>query len=69
MINDAFNANPDSVRAALDALTALSGGRRTLAVLGEMNELGPGAAVEHRRVGALAAPGIRVLVTVGTIAI
>ena len=40
LINDAWNANPVSMRAALEHLVALAGGRRTVAVLGEMAELG-----------------------------
>jgi UDP-N-acetylmuramoyl-tripeptide--D-alanyl-D-alanine ligase len=54
VVNDAYNANPDSVRAALEALTAMSTGRRTVAVLGEMLELGAASAEEHRGVGRLA---------------
>lgn len=59
VVNDAYNANPDSVRAALKTLAAMGrppGGarRRTWAVLGEMLELGDSAAVEHDAVGRLA---------------
>ena len=55
ILNDAYNANPDSMRAALQALPALARGRRTWAVLGEMLELGPASAEEHEAVGRLAA--------------
>ncbi len=59
VVNDAYNANPDSVRAALNALVAMASGRkdgaRTWAVLGEMRELGPSSADEHDRIGRLAA--------------
>lgn len=55
VINDAYNANPDSVRAALRALVAVGRGGRTWAVLGEMLELGDRSATEHDRVGRLAA--------------
>ncbi|MPZ62059.1 MAG: UDP-N-acetylmuramoyl-tripeptide--D-alanyl-D-alanine ligase [Propionibacteriales bacterium] len=56
VVNDAYNANPDSVRAALHTLVALGGGeRRTVAVLGEMKELGAAAAEEHTAVGRQAA--------------
>ncbi|MFD7314044.1 UDP-N-acetylmuramoyl-tripeptide--D-alanyl-D-alanine ligase [Streptomyces sp. NPDC059883] len=66
IINDAFNANPDSMKAAFTALQAMSGGRRTIAVLGEMKELGADAGDEHRHVGQLAAAaGIHVLIAVG----
>ncbi len=55
IIDDAYNANPDSMRAALKALAAMSGaGRRSVAVLGEMLELGEDSAQAHRDVGALA---------------
>jgi UDP-N-acetylmuramoyl-tripeptide--D-alanyl-D-alanine ligase len=47
VINDAYNANPDSMRAALEALVAVGDGRRTWAVLGRMAELGDGAAAAH----------------------
>lgn len=54
VINDAFNANPDSMRAALKALATMGHGRRTWAVLGEMRELGPDSIIEHEAVGRLA---------------
>ncbi|MBC7558018.1 MAG: UDP-N-acetylmuramoyl-tripeptide--D-alanyl-D-alanine ligase [Dermatophilaceae bacterium] len=56
IVNDAYNANPDSMRAALKALTAMGQGqgRRTWAVLGEMLELGPDSAAEHEALGRLA---------------
>ncbi|UER54004.1 UDP-N-acetylmuramoyl-tripeptide--D-alanyl-D-alanine ligase [Kineosporiaceae bacterium SCSIO 59966] len=54
VINDAYNANPESVRAALKALVAIGRGRRTWAVLGEMLELGESSAAEHDAVGRLA---------------
>jgi UDP-N-acetylmuramoyl-tripeptide--D-alanyl-D-alanine ligase len=54
IVNDAYNANPDSMRAALKALTAMGRGRRTWAVLGEMRELGSASVTEHDAVGRLA---------------
>jgi UDP-N-acetylmuramoyl-tripeptide--D-alanyl-D-alanine ligase len=55
VINDAYNANPDSMRAALKTLAAIGGGRRrTVAVLGEMLELGEASRAEHDAVGRLA---------------
>jgi UDP-N-acetylmuramoyl-tripeptide--D-alanyl-D-alanine ligase len=55
VVNDAYNANPDSMRAALKTLAAIGGGeRRTVAVLGEMLELGAAAREEHDAVGRLA---------------
>ena len=68
VLNDAYNANPESVRAALDTLAGIGArsGRRTVAVLGEMLELGDGAVEAHRAVGAYAAEvGVDVLVAVG----
>jgi len=68
VVNDAYNANPASMVAALDALAGIGArrGRRTVAVLGEMKELGEGAHESHREVGRAAAGlGIDVLVVVG----
>jgi UDP-N-acetylmuramoyl-tripeptide--D-alanyl-D-alanine ligase len=68
VVDDAYNANPDSVRAALTALTAMArhGERRSWAVLGEMLELGPAALTQHDDLGRLAVRlGISRLVAVG----
>ncbi|MEP7092230.1 MAG: UDP-N-acetylmuramoyl-tripeptide--D-alanyl-D-alanine ligase, partial [Nocardioidaceae bacterium] len=57
VIDDAYNANPDSMRAALKSLAIIGRGRpgsRTVAVLGEMRELGESAGDEHDAVGRLA---------------
>ncbi|MFI6941025.1 UDP-N-acetylmuramoyl-tripeptide--D-alanyl-D-alanine ligase [Streptomyces sp. NPDC050418] len=54
VVNDAYNANPESMRAALRALAAMAKGRRTWAVLGQMAELGDAALTEHDAVGRLA---------------
>ena len=54
IVNDAYNANPESVRAALKTLVTMAGGRRTWAVLGEMRELGADAVREHDAIGRLA---------------
>ncbi len=54
IVNDAYNANPESMRAALRALVAIGRGRRTWAVLGEMAELGDESLTEHDAVGRLA---------------
>ncbi|RII15887.1 UDP-N-acetylmuramoyl-tripeptide--D-alanyl-D-alanine ligase [Streptomyces sp. YIM 130001] len=64
LLDDSYNANPDSTRAALNALAAVEGGRR-IAVLGEMLELGPDSAAEHRAVGAYAAARADVVAAVG----
>jgi UDP-N-acetylmuramoyl-tripeptide--D-alanyl-D-alanine ligase len=55
VVNDAYNANPDSMRAALEHLAERAGGRRKVAILGEMAELGESAPSYHRAVGELAA--------------
>jgi UDP-N-acetylmuramoyl-tripeptide--D-alanyl-D-alanine ligase len=69
VINDAYNANPESMRAALAALAAMDSGRRTHAVLGVMAELGSTAATAHREIGAAAALiGVHSLVVVGAAA-
>lgn len=67
VINDAYNANPDSMAAALRSLAGLRRQPgRLVAVLGDMLELGPETAAQHRRVGELAAGvGVEVLIAVG----
>ena len=64
LLNDSYNANPESCRAALDALVAIEAGRR-VAVLGEMLELGDGSAAEHHALGEYAASVADVVITVG----
>ena len=54
IICDAYNANPESMRAALKALRSMGHGRRTWAVLGEMRELGELSVDEHDAIGRLA---------------
>ncbi|MGV9265147.1 UDP-N-acetylmuramoyl-tripeptide--D-alanyl-D-alanine ligase [Kitasatospora sp. NPDC003701] len=67
VINDAFNANPDSMAVALSALTAMAGGgRRTVAVLGEMRELGEESEAHHAELGRMVARnGVTDLIAVG----
>jgi UDP-N-acetylmuramoyl-tripeptide--D-alanyl-D-alanine ligase len=68
VIDDCYNANPMSMRAALDELAVAASGRR-VAVLGDMLELGDGELDFHREVGAHAAQrGVELLVTVGPLA-
>jgi UDP-N-acetylmuramoyl-tripeptide--D-alanyl-D-alanine ligase len=69
LINDAYNANPISMRAALVYLAERAGERRRVAILGDMAELGPGAPAFHREIGEAAAQhGVQALVAVGLLA-
>ena len=66
VINDAYNANPESMAAALDTLAAMARGRRSFAVLGPMNELGGDSPRQHELAGRLAArAGVAGLIVVG----
>jgi UDP-N-acetylmuramoyl-tripeptide--D-alanyl-D-alanine ligase len=69
VVNDAYNANPDSMRAALETLADLGRrhpGSRTIAVLGEMRELGDAASGAHQAVGQLAVSlDVDLLIVVG----
>ena len=67
VIDDSYNANPDSMRAALKALAVMAGReRRSVAVLGEMRELGPDSRAAHDEIGRLVVRlNIKLLVVVG----
>jgi UDP-N-acetylmuramoyl-tripeptide--D-alanyl-D-alanine ligase len=68
IVNDAYNANPDSTTKALGALAAMGRGhhQRTIAVLGRMNELGPDSRPAHEAVGRIVAHlGLDQLIAVG----
>ena len=68
LINDCYNANPMSMRAALDDLAETAPGRR-VAVLGDMLELGADSSRLHREIGAHASQaGVELLVAVGPLA-
>jgi UDP-N-acetylmuramoyl-tripeptide--D-alanyl-D-alanine ligase len=70
VVNDAYNANPDSMAAALRALAAMSTTGRRVAVLGSMLELGEESPALHRGVGELAGElGIDAVVAVGDLAL
>ncbi|MBT2209820.1 MULTISPECIES: UDP-N-acetylmuramoyl-tripeptide--D-alanyl-D-alanine ligase [Actinomadura] len=66
VVNDAYNANPDSTRAAIDTTRHLARDRRAFAVLGEMAELGAASVAEHAKIGQhVARSGFAGLVVVG----
>jgi UDP-N-acetylmuramoyl-tripeptide--D-alanyl-D-alanine ligase len=68
LIDDSYNANPESMRAAVDALVSIGAGpdvRRTVAVLGVMLELGADSESSHRELGAYAGSRVDQLVVVG----
>jgi UDP-N-acetylmuramoyl-tripeptide--D-alanyl-D-alanine ligase len=68
VIDDAYNANPGSMRAALGALSEMSADRR-VAVLGEMKELGPVALREHESLAdAVVGAGVKLLISCGGLA-
>ncbi|HHX87154.1 MAG TPA: UDP-N-acetylmuramoyl-tripeptide--D-alanyl-D-alanine ligase [Firmicutes bacterium] len=68
LIDDSYNANPASMKASLQVLRQL-GGSKTVAVLGDMLELGPTAPQAHREIGRYAAiSGVAYVVTVGQLA-
>jgi UDP-N-acetylmuramoyl-tripeptide--D-alanyl-D-alanine ligase len=70
LIDDCYNANPMSMRAALDDLAVTAGAARTVAVLGDMLELGPDERDFHHQIGEHADQvGVDVLVTVGPLAV
>lgn len=69
LIDDTYNANPASVRCAIDAALQHAGQRRVIAILGDMLELGDSAAAGHAELGEYAASaGVSGLVTVGSLA-
>ncbi len=69
LINDAYNANPPSMRAALDLLGRVGSGQQRVAILGTMRELGAQSAQQHREVARAAlASGADLIVGVGDFA-
>ncbi|MCZ6790492.1 MAG: UDP-N-acetylmuramoyl-tripeptide--D-alanyl-D-alanine ligase [Candidatus Dadabacteria bacterium] len=66
VINDAYNANPDSMKRAIDELVRLKGGGKAIAVLGDMLELGEASEYEHREIGKyLSVSGVDDVITYG----
>ncbi len=69
VLADCYNANPGSVKAALETLVSVRKNKKAVAVLGDMLELGELSAAEHRAIGAAAARlGVDVLITLGPMA-
>ena len=69
IINDTYNANPSSVRAALEVLAEIADDKRRIAVLGDMLELGEKADLFHDQLGeSIASTGVDYLITVGQLA-
>jgi UDP-N-acetylmuramoyl-tripeptide--D-alanyl-D-alanine ligase len=68
ILDDCYNANPDSMRAALASVVASAGSARAFAVLGDMLELGPDAEDLHRAVGRAAGARLAGLAAAGTFA-
>jgi UDP-N-acetylmuramoyl-tripeptide--D-alanyl-D-alanine ligase len=67
LVNDSWNANPVAMRAALASLLELAEGRRTVAILGDMAELGPDAPRFHEEIARAAEP-VDVVIGVGELA-
>jgi UDP-N-acetylmuramoyl-tripeptide--D-alanyl-D-alanine ligase len=69
LLNDCYNANPVSMRAALENLTERAAGRRRVAVLGDMRELGPEGPAYHEEIGRLLGElGVERVISVGELA-
>lgn len=68
VLNDTYNSNPDSVRAALQTVGAMKSSGKRIAVLADMLELGPESAAMHRQVAREAAKnGVEYLLTYGSL--
>lgn len=66
LINDAYNANPESMKAAIDVLQSLKSGGRSICITGDMLELGDVSEEEHYTVGAYAAAmGVDIIAAIG----
>ncbi len=66
LINDTYNSDPASIKGALDVLTKIGAGRRKIAIISEMLDLGPHSSEEHLAVGReVAKVGVDYLITVG----
>ncbi|TLS35240.1 UDP-N-acetylmuramoyl-tripeptide--D-alanyl-D-alanine ligase [Pseudalkalibacillus caeni] len=65
LINDAYNASPTSMKAALETLSSLEGYSKKIAVLGDMYELGENEVILHRNIADAVSPSITKVITVG----
>jgi UDP-N-acetylmuramoyl-tripeptide--D-alanyl-D-alanine ligase len=68
LIDDSYNASPDSMRSAVELLEQFKGNARKIAVLGDMLELGEHAQEEHYKLGKFLSKKINILLTVGNLA-
>jgi UDP-N-acetylmuramoyl-tripeptide--D-alanyl-D-alanine ligase len=69
VLADCYNANPASMEAAIKTMVSLAAGRKAIAVLGDMLELGTAAAEAHREVGRIAVQnGVETVITLGELA-
>jgi UDP-N-acetylmuramoyl-tripeptide--D-alanyl-D-alanine ligase len=69
VLADCYNANPSSMDAAIRTMVSLTAGKRSIAVLGDMLELGPSSSEAHREIGRTAArSGVDIVVTYGSLA-
>lgn len=69
IIDDTYNASPDSMKAGIKVLSSFETSRRRVAVLADMKELGPDAGLFHRQVGEfLAGEQVDALITLGELA-
>jgi len=68
IINDCYNANPDSMKAALDVLATFEGGRK-IAILGDMFELGSFSEAAHQDIGKYSKDRCNILIAIGNMAV
>lgn len=67
LVNDAYNANPESMKAAIDVLKSIKSGGRSICILGDMLELGAASHEEHYKIGSYAASaGTDILIAAGS---
>lgn len=69
MLDSSYNSSPEAVKVALRTLNEVAGGKRRIAVLGNMNELGKHSQIMHEMVGSLVPGAADMLITVGDLAL